>query len=653
MGLGWYAARLRAMSPVEVAHRLRQTLRREARRLRTERTTPHPLPSIRPSGAHPVRFFDLAWSFPSSEPIDWSRDYQNHRAAPRVFYGDLDYRDFRQVGDSKYTWELNRHQFLAPWALAYRSTGDEDHATAVVALILDWIRANPRYLGINWISGLEMALRIVSWGIALDLCAASPHVQEARGAIAASVADQAAFVRASLSRFSSANNHLVGELVGLLAAAAFFPEGAGAPALASFAAREITREALRQTFPDGVNREQAVYYHHYTLEYALTAMALCGRLGLEIPDELRARVHRMLAFVDAMTDDAGEAFEVGDRDDGTVTGLNLGTGVGVYESLLWSGWLVFGDAAFGAHAARIARRAGRLPAPDPRSRYWHHRGDAPALEETARRDARRLFADGGYFLSTDDGLSLLFKAGPFGYPSIAAHAHCDQLSLGLKRGEATLLTDGGTFVYHTDERWRRFFKGTSAHNTVAVDERDQAEFAGSFLWSTHADGRLELRAEAPDRFLVWGSHDGYRRLADPVGHERTVEYRRGRGYRVCDRLTGREPHRFALFWNFGAGLTLRPLGSGSASARAWLVLQGDEPAMAVRIEGDHPLRFDLYEGDEALPAGFESRRYLQKRSVVCLRTQAEGPTCRLVTLLVTSGSPLSAALVERMAEEWD
>jgi hypothetical protein len=653
MGLGWYAARLRAMSPVEVAHRLQQALRREARRLRAGRATADPALDGRPSGAHSVRFFNLAWSFPSPEPIDWSRDYQNDLAAPRVFYGDLDYRDFRQVGDSKYTWELNRHQFLAPWAVAYRGTGDEDHAAAVVALILDWIRANPRYLGINWISALEMALRILSWGIALELCAASPHVRQARGTIAASVADQAGFIRRSLSRFSSANNHLVGELVGLLATAAFFPEVAGARSLASFAAREITREALRQTFPDGVNREQAVYYHHYTLEYSLTAMALFARLGLEIPEELGERVRRMLAFVDAMTDDAGEAFEVGDRDDGTVTGLNLGTGVGVYESLLWSGWLVFRDEALGAHAARIARHAGRPAAPDLRSGYWHARGEMPRLPEPGRRVVRRLFADGGYFLSTDDGFSLLFKAGPFGYPSIAAHAHCDQLSVGLKRGLTTLLTDAGTFVYHTDERWRRFFKGTSAHNTVGVDERDQAEFAGPFLWSSHADGRMELRVEAPGRFLVWGTHDGYRRLADPVAHERTVEYRRGRGYRVADRLTGREAHRFALFWNFGAGLALRPLGSGSASARAWLVLEGGEPVMAVRIESDRPLRFDTCEGDEKLPAGFESRRYLEKRPIVRLRAHAEGPSCRFVSLLMTAGPPGDAALVERMAEEWD
>jgi hypothetical protein len=634
--LSWYVARLRAMSLPDIAHRLKAAAGQASRRWDTGRSVPRPAPpadALSPA----VEFFDLALVLESLEGgrIDWSRDYRNGRSAPFVFCGDIDYRDFEAVGDSKYTWELNRHQFLVAWALGYRETGDEARAAWVAHIILDWIAANPRHVGINWTSSLELALRILSWGIALDLCRDSPHARRARAEAARSVAEQARYIRRTLSEYSSANNHLMGELVGLLGSAALFPELPDARRYALYARDRILEESRRQNFADGVNREQAIYYHHYVAEYVLTADALFARLGWATMPELRDLARRMLEFVDAVTDDAGEVFDVGDKDDGTVTGLNLGTGVAVYESLLWTGWVAFGDRSMGAHAARIARSHGRPPAPDARTAYWHgsRNEDPPDIDAPARR----LFPTGGYFVARDDGLTALFKAAPFGYPSIAAHAHCDQLSLLLKKGGETILGDSGTGVYHTEDRWRRFFKGTLAHNTVAVDGRDQAEYGGPFLWNTHANGLLTLEQESPDRFAVTGSHDGYHRLADPVVHERRVEYRQGLGYRVIDLLAARETHRYSLVWNFGPRVELRGLrDEGDVEPSMWEVCLGDEAVLTLVLHASEPARIRERRGDVSGPAGFASPRYLEWYPVCSLWTEVSGSHCGLHTFLLTT-----------------
>src|SRR5205085_962843 len=159
-------------------------------------------------------------SFGPAQPLDWMRDYKSGKGAPHIFYGEIDYSDAPQIGDIKYIWELNRCQFLAPWALEHEmhSGGDSGGARAVCCAIQSWIRDNPRHLGVNWASSLELALRILAWGIALDLCADAPCVADARPHIARSVREQAEHIRHTLSLFSSANNHLVGELTGLLAA---------------------------------------------------------------------------------------------------------------------------------------------------------------------------------------------------------------------------------------------------------------------------------------------------------------------------------------------------------------------------------------------------------------------------------------------------
>ena len=234
------------MSAGEVLYRARRALRLCLRWLQvgtsSGRSRPLPPPGPRPS----IAFLGLRLD-PTDEPIDWSRDYRSSRTAPHTFYGRIDYRDAGQVGDSKYTWELNRHQFLVPWALQLRETHDETLAAWIVHVMLDWIAANPRYVGVNWGSSLELALRILSWGIALDLIRDSPRAQAARPAIVVSVEQQARYIRETLSEFSSANNHLLGELVGLLAVAAFFAEVRDAQAGAAYAWRRVLEEVGART----------------------------------------------------------------------------------------------------------------------------------------------------------------------------------------------------------------------------------------------------------------------------------------------------------------------------------------------------------------------------------------------------------------------
>jgi hypothetical protein len=250
----------------------------------------------------------------------------------------------------------------------------------------------------------------------------------------------------------------------------------------------------------------------------------------------------------------------------------------------------------------------------------------------------------------------MFKAGAFGYPAIAAHAHCDQLSVGLKYGALGVLTDCGTGVYHGEERWRRFFRGTSAHNTVRVDGQDQAQYAGPFLWSTHADGRMAVACDEPECFEVWGTHDGYRRLPDPVSHERRVAYRKGLGYRVTDLLLGGRPHLYELFWNFGRGLTLEPVGpldhAGPGLAAGWRILHEGRPLLGLLLVSSAPGEARVAVGDEATPAGFESRRYRERHPIHQLRLQTTAKHVELETHLLEVDRSVSGAVLLSTAARW-
>jgi len=61
---------------------------------------------------------------------------------------------------------------------------------------------------------------------------------------------------------------------------------AGKPQWLKLAREEFGREALLQNTADGVNREQAIYYHHEVADM----MLLCGLIGRANGMEFRLRI---------------------------------------------------------------------------------------------------------------------------------------------------------------------------------------------------------------------------------------------------------------------------------------------------------------------------------------------------------------------------
>src|SRR6202012_2469501 len=69
--------------------------------------------------------------------------------------------------------------------------------------------------------------------------------------------------------------------------------------------------------------------------------------------------------------------------------------------------------------------------------------------------------------------------GPHGFLSIAAHAHADALSVEVRCGGVDILADPGTYCYHGEPEWRKYFQSTIGHNTVEVDGQWQSLRGGA------------------------------------------------------------------------------------------------------------------------------------------------------------------------------
>jgi hypothetical protein len=645
----WYVNRLGRMSGAEVAHRLSKAARGATRLLDLTRVATVPqrdpsgvdrtfLPAFVVTGGEGILraaertltgrhdIFDLQ-ECDLGDPPDWNRDPLTGTLAPWRAAASIDHRDQREVGNIKYLWEPNRHLHLATLAQAHALTGEARYAQAVQRHVESWLMQCPVGRGPNWTSALELGIRLINWSVAWQLLGGARsalfvgHAGEAfRDRWLGSVFQHVQAIVNNLSRFSSANNHLIGETAGVYVAAVTWPLW---PQLRTWGAqcRELLQgEALRQNAPDGGNREQALAYQQFVLDFLLLSGLAARAAGEEFPATYWQRVERMTVFLASMLDVAGNAPMIGDADDGFVVRLSGDAAFCPYRSLVATGAVLF-------DRADLARKAGTF---DLKSQTLLGSEGERAFAALASRPGEafaplRSFPDSGYYLlgdafETAQEVRVLTDAGPLGYLSLAAHGHADALALLLNIGGREILIDPGTYAYHTETAWRRYFRGTSAHNTLGVDDLDQSEQRGNFMWSHHAHARcLEFASDGPVQRFV-GEHDGYARLRDPVIHRREVSFdREQRCIEIVDTLTCRSRHRVCRSWHFAENLIV------TARERE---IRADAGTVMVTIRSGTPIedvRVQIGAGPEE--GGWVSRRFYRKSPCTTVRWQEmiDGP----------------------------
>lgn len=565
--LNWYLNRLGRMSTAEVMWRASRALRAAGSPLDAVRVPP-PDPSARagvtfvhvPEGIDPLPYtqaaatilrgehdiFDLK-GFALGRDPRWNQDPLTGRSAPLIAASLLDYRDEQRVGNIKYLWEPNRHLHLVTLAQAYALTRDPVYAREVGRHVDSWIAQCPPGKGPNWASSLELGIRLINWSLAWQLLGGgdSELFAQAEGLAfrerwLESIYLHTRTVVRNLSRFSSANNHLIGEASGVWIAAATWPLWPEMRQWGDECREILLEEALRQNAPDGGNREQAISYQQFVFDFLLLAGLAARATRRDFPEPYWERLEHMVEFVASLLDAGGNMPMIGDADDGYAVRL-APQGECSYAAMLAAGGLLFGRTDFASPVVADSKA------------LWLFGKKAGVAEACG---VTRAYPQSGYYVlgkdfGAADEIKLIADAGPLGYLSLAAHGHADALAIVLSVGGQPVLVDPGTYCYHTEPGWRRYFRSTSAHNTVSVDGKDQSVQDGTFMWSRHAEARCLEFDVAADRQVFAGEHAGYGRLADPVLHRRRIEFIPGSGmFLLDDQLDAAGPHRYRRHWHF-------------------------------------------------------------------------------------------------------
>jgi len=512
-------------------------------------------------------------------PIDWHCDRVHGKRGPRKAWFRLKYLDFDEVGDSKITWELNRHQHLVTLAKAFRLSGDPKFASELFAQWHHWHVENPYPIGMNWASSLEVAFRSLSWLWTYFLIADSPATPPTfRQSWLRALAASGRHIERYLSTYFSPNTHLLGEAVALFFIGTLCPEIPTSRRWQQRGWNMVLQEAARQVRSDGLHFEQSAYYHVYAVDLLLHSAILASINHLEVPKEFDRIIEHMLDAL-AILARGGIVPGFGDDDGGRLFDPTRNRLINMTDPLA-TGAVLFGRGDYKTLAA------------GPREETLWLLGEA-GIQEFERIPARPVpdcsaaFRASGFYVMSGENRKwqAVIDAGPQGAHT-AGHGHADALSMTLAASGRELLSDAGTFEYVGPDLDRDLFRGTSAHNTLMIASKYQAQPRGPFGWESlpvvQAEGWITGRTF--DLFV--GSHDGYSRLPNPVIHRRYVFALKSGLILVRDLVLGFGEYSLDLFWHLGAGLSEREAGFFADAGVGLRVLAADGHAWSRTVE-DH------------------------------------------------------------------
>lgn len=653
----WYLRRLRRMSAQEVGSRAIDRARQRlwSRRrvalgqdapppadLRSVRAftsglrglqpddVPAPLATLVVAAAETV--LDGTWTVFGERRSDaadpnWFADPTTRRHAPQdTLAFAINHRDETVTGNIKQVWEMSRHHHLTVLGAAWWLTREERYAEILAAQLRSWWRANPFLSGVHWTSGIELGVRLISWVWVRRLLDEWPKVSdlfEGDDDALRQIAWHCEFLAAFPSRGSSANNHVIAEAAGLVAAANAF-DWYGRSAYWRRTGRVLLeREFAANTFSSGLNRELASDYHRFVLELILAAAVEADAGADPLSPSTWQLITTGLDAAASLLDSSGRPPRQGDGDEGRALmlddpeqspwGVLLSAGAALTGGAPW--WPGGGPSVTGLLLGAVGD---------------HHPGDHLS-------EPRRWFPDAGCALlvsGVEDGPQIWCRVdgGPHGFTSIAAHAHADALSIELRHDGVELLVDPGTFCYHGEPSWRSWFRSTAAHNTVELGGRDSSDSGGPFMWTRHATTRtLDHHVESGPVQSWTGEHDGYAAGSPSATHRRRVVLdSRDRRLRVEDRLTSSGPVPARLSWHLGPAVEVALYGNHAVLS--WQVC--GEPRRA-RMMLPEQLSWSLVRGREDPVEGWYSNGFARRE-----------PAFALIGVTTLAGSATWASEVE-------
>jgi len=428
---------------------------------------------------------------------------------------------------------INRHNEWLHLAKAYLYTRNNRYMNELKYLINSWVDANPypnKYSreSITW-RLIDAGIRARNWVWTILLLSNEPLFEDQTKLKMINALKNHAEYLYKYYKYGSPNNHRAMEMEGLLEIAIMFPEMPDADKWKTRAVNLLKENFVKNVYSDGVQWEMSPSYHIGCLNWYGEPLILAERNKIKMPVEYISRYKKMFDFLLdlSLPDDKVPAFGDSDYNYDSIK-IPLALGALLFEDpflkpksefdpeLLW---------LFGKNALK----------------------DYLKIKPANKKALDSSFDKGGIYVSRSDWSRkanyLVFDCGPLG----GWHGNIDLLSFCLSVNGKPLLIDPGRFTY-IDNKWRRYFQSTPAHNTVTVDNMDQ--FIQSWKVRNRKEYTMLEDKVISDIRILKAEHYRYRKLKDPVTHTREIVFSKNHFLLIKDSFTAKGRHNYKQYFHF-------------------------------------------------------------------------------------------------------
>ena len=235
-------------------------------------------------------------------------------------------------------------------------------------------------------------------------------------------------------------NHGINEAAALFILAVNFPDLPNSEKWLSIAKKRISGEVNNLVDEDGVLVENSPYYHFYVLEKYWEIFKYTEKYNLSISNNFYSKIQKMISYATFILQPDSKVPLLGASIDREIKP------VGEYDDM----------AKIDPHFLYVLTKGVQGDAPIELNRQY------PTAGQTIMRSGW------GKERSFEDETQIIFDVGPYR----TKHSDLDALNFVLYSQSQVLIGDSGLYTYE-EGKYKDYFHGTSAHNTVVVDGKDQ------------------------------------------------------------------------------------------------------------------------------------------------------------------------------------